>query len=84
MTHNSPLAVGIPGGKVQRDPANGAIRTQYPRIPASLSREHPDILKVARQPSHKVLNVRPVVPVEAVADLRRDVGEEEGLVHGLL
>jgi len=37
-----------------------------------------------RQPAAEVLEVRPVVAVEALADLGRHVGEVEGLVHGAL
>ncbi len=36
------------------------------------------------QSSTKVLQVRPVVPVEAVADLRAHIGEEKSLIQGVL
>lgn len=37
---------------------------------------------VAREAAAEVFKVRPVVAVEALADLRAHVAEEEGLVHG--
>lgn len=44
---------------------------------------HPLVPRPDETPT-PILQVRPVMPVETVPYLRGDVGQEKGLVHGLL
>ena len=46
--------------------------------------EHVHVAETRRQATHKVLRVRPVVAVHALADLRRNVAQQERFVHARL
>lgn len=74
-------------GPAQADTAEPYATTLAPPFPIPTyrnSRENINILEIARQPPTEILEVCPVVAIEPIADLRRDIGQVKSLVHCLL
>ena len=65
-----------------RDPPLAIIRVALGQI--ERSGDDPDGGIGSREPAAKVLKMRPIIPVEAIADLWAHVGQQEGLVEGFL
>lgn len=65
-----------------RDPPLAIIRVALRQVKRSGDDPHGGI--GSGEPAAEVLKMRPVIPVEAIADLRAHVGQQEGLVESLL
>lgn len=84
VTHDAPLSIWALGGQVKRYPTNPRSARHSENQNAENSRKNINILKVARQPTTEILDVRPVVAIKPFAYLRRDIRQVKCFVHCFL
>ena len=65
-----------------RDPPLAIVRVALGQVERSGDDPHGGI--GSGEPAAKILEMRPVIPIEAIADLRAHIGQQEGLVESLL